>query len=276
MNSSCNFVLLINIKNKRWNLGLTLCPPTLNKIRNLSPCHFADLPPFPPCQLTTILPFIPFQLTTLPHFPGHYPPTFPWSPPSQGTSREKLHKELGLETPRRWLKKLCCFYKIKNNGIPSYLAELIPSEFHLYNTRNTRNITTYSCRTDAFKYSFFPWTINEWNKLNFSIRASSFNIFRANLIKIIRPIPNSVFGIFNPLGLKLITRLWLGLSHLNEHRFKHNFNDCINPLCTCGLDIESTVHYFLHCNYYNSARISLLNDLNSVYISIKFIRLIFR
>ena len=184
----------------------------------------------------------------------------------QGTSREKLYKELGLETlkSRRWLKKLCCFYKIKNNGIPSYLAELIPSESHLYNTRNTRNITTYSCRTDAFKYSFFPWTINEWNKLNFNIRTSSFNIFRANLIKIIRPIPNSVFGIFNPLGLKLITRLRLGLSHLNEHRFKHNFNDCINPLCTCSLDIESTVHYFLHCNYYNSARISLLNDLNSV------------
>ena len=158
---------------------------------------------------------------------------------------------------------MCSFYKIKNNGIPSYLAELIPSEFHLYNTRNTRNITTYSCRTDAYNYSFFPWTINEWNKLNFSIQASGFNIFRANLIKIIQPIPNSVFSIFNPLGLKLIARLWLGLSHLNEHRFKHNFNECINHLCICSLDIDSTVHYFLHCNYY-SARISLLNDLNSV------------
>ena len=73
-----------------------------------------------------------------------------------------------------------------------------------------------------------------------------------------------VFSIFNPLRLKLITRLRLGLSHLNEHMFKHNFNDCINPLCACSLNIESTVHYFLHCNYYNGARISLLNDLNSV------------
>ena len=26
----------------------------------------------------------------------------------------------------------------------------------------------------------------------------------------------------------------------------------------------ATVHYFLHCNYYSSARISLLNDLNYV------------
>ena len=98
-----------------------------------------------------------------------------------GTSREKVYKELSLETlkSRRWLKKLCCFYNIKNNGIPSYLAELIPSESHLYNNRNTRNIT-FSCRTDAFKYSFFQWTINEWNKLNFNIRTS-----RANLITII-------------------------------------------------------------------------------------------
>ena len=177
-----------------------------------------------------------------------------------------MYKELDLETlkSRRWLTKLCCFYKIKNNEIPSYLAKLVPSESNLHNTRNTRNITTYSCRTDAFKYSFFPWTINEWNKLNFNIRTSSFNIFRDNLIRIIRPILNSVFGIFNPLRFKLITRLWLGLSHLNEHRFKHNFSDCINPLCTCSLDIESTVDYFLHCNYYDSARISLLNDLNSV------------
>ena len=177
-----------------------------------------------------------------------------------------MYKELGLETLkfRRWQKKLWCFYEIKNNGILSYLAELIPSESHLYNTRNTRNITTYSCRTNAIKNTFSSWTINEWNKLNFNIRTSSFNIFRANLIKIIRPIPNSIFGIFNSLGLKLITSLRLELSHLNELRFNHNFNNCINPLWACSLDIESTAHYFLHCNYYNITRISLLNDLNSV------------
>ena len=39
----------------------------------------------------------------------------------QGTSREELYKKLGLEIlkSRRWLKKLCGFCKIKNNGIPS-------------------------------------------------------------------------------------------------------------------------------------------------------------
>ena len=167
-----------------------------------------------------------------------------------------------------WLKRLRCFYKIKNNGLPSYLAELIPSESQWHNTWNTRNITTYSCRTDAFKYSFFPWTINEWNKLNFNIQTSSFNnIFTANLIKIIQPMPNSAFAILNLLGFKLITKLQLGLRHLDEHGFNHNFNICINPLSYAAwtlskqftiLSIATTIVY------YNSARISLLNNLNSV------------
>ena len=36
------------------------------------------------------------------------------------------------------------------------------------------------------------------------------------------------------LGLKLSNRLRLGLSHLRERKFRHNFNDTINPFCCCG------------------------------------------
>ena len=32
-----------------------------------------------------------------------------------------------------------------------------------------------------------------------------------------------IYNIFDPKGLKFLTRLGLGLSHLNEHRFRHNF-----------------------------------------------------
>ena len=128
----------------------------------------------------------------------------------QSISKERCIKNQVSKTlkSRRWFKKLCCFYKNKSNGIPLYSAELIPSESHLHNTQNVRNITTDSFKTDALKYPFFRWTINEWKKLNFNIRTSSLNVFRANLINVIlRPIPNSIFGIFNPLGLKLIIRL---------------------------------------------------------------------
>ena len=49
--------------------------------------------------------------------------------------------------------------------------------------------------------------------------------------------PKPTFKIHNPLGLKLLTRLRLGLSHLNEHRFNDNFEDCITPLCSCSLEV---------------------------------------
>ena len=57
------------------------------------------------------------------------------------------------------------------------------------------------------------------------------------------PAPNC----HNPKGVKLITLQRLGLSLLREHTFKHNFQDSINPFCNCGHDIESTIHFFLHC-----------------------------
>ena len=79
-----------------------------------------------------------------------------------------------------------------------------------------------------------------------------------------RPSPNLVFDIHNPLALRLLTTLRLGLSHLNEHKFNHNFKNCVNPLCTCSLEIESKSHFFLHCNHDNNIRSTLLNEFKSL------------
>ena len=38
-----------------------------------------------------------------------------------------------------------------------------------------------------------------------------------------------------------------GLSHLANHKFRHNFQDCLNPICSCGQEIERTNHFLLHC-----------------------------
>ena len=54
------------------------------------------------------------------------------------------------------------------------------------------------------------------------------------------------FNSHNPKRIKFIARLRLGLSHLREHKFKHNFQDSLNPFCNCGLDTESTTHYLLY------------------------------
>ena len=64
--------------------------------------------------------------------------------------------------------------------------------------------------------------------------------------------PNYFFDIHNPKEMKLITRLRLGLSHLRERKFKHSFQDTINPLCYCSQDIESATHFFFHCPFFTS------------------------
>ena len=43
------------------------------------------------------------------------------------------------------------------------------------------------------------------------------------MLEFIRPFRDSVFGIYNHYGIKLLSRLHLGVSHLNEHKFKHSF-----------------------------------------------------
>ena len=88
--------------------------------------------------------------------------------------------------------------------------------------------------------------------------------FENYLLKEIGPKPSPLYNIHNPSRIKLLTRLRLGLSHLKEHKFNHNFDDCVNPFCTCSLEPESTSHFFLHCHHYNTIRSILFKDLNSV------------
>ena len=105
----------------------------------------------------------------------------------------------------------------------------------------------------------------EWNKLSREVRNSeNIRIFEKRLLELIRPSPNNIFDIYNPYGIKLLTRLRLGLSHLNEHKFKHGFNDKINPICICAGDIESINHFLLHCHEYCEARQTLSDNIQKI------------
>ena len=170
---------------------------------------------------------------------------------ARGTSTEKIYQELGLESfkSRRWFRKFCHFYKIFSEKSPSYLFNLIPNFNRVHSTRLSHNIPPIKVRHHYFKSSFFPSAITGLNKLDLNIRNSaSLNTFKKKLLNFIRPCANSIFDIHNPLGIKFSTRrLRLDLSHLHEHKFRYCFQDTLNPLCECGKNIESTMHFFLHC-----------------------------
>ena len=61
--------------------------------------------------------------------------------------------------------------------------------------------------------------------------------------------------------MQLLTRLRLGFSHLNEHKFRHNFRDFLNPLCECKLEAETTSHFLLNCHLFQVERTTVLNDI---------------
>ena len=85
------------------------------------------------------------------------------------------------------------------------------------------------------------------------------------MFNLIRPKCNESYRIHNPTGLKLLTRQRLGLSHLNDHKFNHNFRDCINPLCSFSLSVENNVHFLLHCHHYSLQRQTLMDDIKSIH-----------
>ena len=108
----------------------------------------------------------------------------------RGTSSEKIYQELDLESlrSRRWLRKVCLFYKIYKKKSPSYLYNLIPGKVNFYSTRSSQidNISNIKTRSNFFRNSFFPSTITEWNKLDRDIRNSnSLNVFKLSLLKFV-------------------------------------------------------------------------------------------
>ena len=123
---------------------------------------------------------------------------------------------------------------------------------------------------DFFKHTLLPSTIMEWNKLDCEIKNSeSIVTFKKRIFSFIRPCANSTFNCHNPRGIKLLSWLRLGLSHLREHKFKHSFRDSLNPFCSCGKgEAETSSHYLLHCSNYLEEQLALLNNIKYIQMSI--------
>ena len=110
-------------------------------------------------------------------------------------------------------------FNIMNDKAPYYLKNIIPKYHQSIRLRNNR-LQIFHRRTECFRNSFFPSTMNDWFNLDSTVRDSeSIAIFKKILLSFIHPIPSNVYNIFDPIGLKFLTTLCLRFSHLNEHRF---------------------------------------------------------
>ena len=116
-------------------------------------------------------------------------------------------------------KTVLVFQTYKKMNIP-YLFDIISK---VLSTQITRNITTslYLISNMNTSETLFSHPVIEWNKLHNNIRNSeSENAFRKQILRFIKPIPNSTFNVHNPHGIKPFARFRVGLSHLRQHNLR--------------------------------------------------------
>ena len=91
---------------------------------------------------------------------------------------------------------------------------------------------------NIFKNYFFLSTVIEWKNSDPTFSSvGSLSVSKENLVKFIRPCPNSVFHCHNCKKIKYLTWLCIGLSHLHEHIFKHTFQHCLCGFLSVHRDI---------------------------------------
>ena len=100
-----------------------------------------------------------------------------------------------------------------NRIAPKYLANYLNiNDNKVYKIRASElnNTKRFGTRTENFKKSFFLFFVNESCKLDISLRKSE-NIkrFKSMLKYFFNLNQKSLFAIHDPVGVKLLSRLWL-------------------------------------------------------------------
>ena len=182
------------------------------------------------------------------------------------TEHVKLLHELGwpdLKSRRRY-HILCTYFKLIKSQAPKYVTDLLPqpiANLTNYNLRTQTNLRIPRMKLQSSKNSFIPFATGLWNNLPLGTRQTqSLNIFKNKII------PKLTISNYNRLCSgyygRLLTRLRLGLSGLNAHRFKYNLHN--TPTCPhCHLVPEDNYHYFIQCPTHRLARQHFFNLLSS-------------
>ena len=87
---------------------------------------------------------------------------------------------------------------------------------------------------------------------------------KAHLVSLFRPPPKPIYGIHDPVTLRNLFQLRVGLSKLRHHKKRHNFLDTPSDQCLCKTGIEDCDHFFLVCPFYNSHRVVLRTKVNAI------------
>ena len=143
-------------------------------------------------------------------------------------------------------------------------GQIPPYRRHLYRQNNSNKFYEIRCRSQRFMSSFFPNATSSWNNvITHFDTIPSVDILRKHILSLIRPQKN-IFAIHDPLGLRYLFQLRLGLSSLRYHKMCHNFMDTPSANCPCDNGIEDTDHYLFWCPFFATQRAILATSVIEV------------
>ena len=118
--------------------------------------------------------------------------------------------------------------------------------------------------------NFFPDAITAWNNvITHFENIPSINILKDHILSLIRPKKKNIFGIHDPLGLRYLLQLRVGLSFLRYHKKCHNFIDTPSDICLCNHGIEDTNHFLFLCPFFRSSHGNLNEQCNTYFTKIQ-------
>ena len=177
------------------------------------------------------------------------------------TSKDKLNAELGWESilKRGNFLGLNIFHKIHLHETRPLIRTCMPKlDFerkHL--TRSKGGYIPFKQNGDKFKRSFFPHISGLWNSFPQNVQCKNVEDFKIYTKNEMKPPRYKHFSRGSKIGNSLLTRIRVGRSFLNQHKFTIGFSD--TPECLCHHKIESPEHYFLDCFLYSPERQILFN-----------------
>ena len=113
--------------------------------------------------------------------------------------------------------------------------------------------------------SFFPDGIKAWNNVIVHFPSiPSINILKSHILSLIRPVKKSIFNIHDPVGLRYLFYLRVGLSPLKSHKNRHGFADTPFDNCLCNHGVEDTNHFLFSCSLYAIQRATLIASVTAI------------
>ena len=124
-------------------------------------------------------------------------------------------------------------------------------------TRSKGGYMPYNNYGNNFLNSFFPYISKMWNNLPHQSQCLQLDEFKKQLKIDLKPPKIKHNSCGTKIGNCLITRIRVGRSDLNLHKFTIGQAD--KPECLCHFKEESPKHFFLDCFLYTAERQTLFS-----------------